>query len=80
MDRNLIWQYTIVLLLILLAIAWIVRNMIRKRRNGAAGGCAGCSLADTCRDKKRIANTNKCTLGSNPNQHNSPVTRTDRVD
>lgn len=50
MDKNLIWQYTAVALLLLAAIARMIWSIRRKGRKG--GCCTGCSLAETCRDNK----------------------------
>ncbi|MBD5356646.1 MAG: FeoB-associated Cys-rich membrane protein [Bacteroides sp.] len=48
---NLLWQYIIVALIILGAIAWIIRSIISARKKGK-NSCCGCSLADTCAKSK----------------------------
>ncbi|MDE6010719.1 MAG: hypothetical protein K2F87_04635 [Muribaculaceae bacterium] len=54
MDKNLVIQYTVVAILILFALGSIIRNIRRRnKRKGSAGTCMGCSLADSCKNKKR---------------------------
>lgn len=54
MDSNLLWQYIVVLAIILFA-AWRVVAGIRKQNKAIkkGGSCCGCSLASSCKDYKK---------------------------
>lgn len=45
LSLNILIQYTIVGILILVAIVWLFVKTLRKDKKG---GCCGCSLASTC--------------------------------
>ncbi|MDE6810734.1 MAG: hypothetical protein K2J15_00110 [Muribaculaceae bacterium] len=57
---GLVWQYIIVLIIVLAAIVRIIMGLRKAHKNNSAGGCCGCSLADSCRDAR--TNRNKKTL------------------
>lgn len=47
------WQYTIVGILLGICLVLLLRGVIRVAGRKGAGGCAGCSLSDTCVKKSR---------------------------
>ena len=52
MEKNLIWQYAVVLLIILAALVRIILGVRRIHKNPGSGGCPGCSLSDTCQKRR----------------------------
>lgn len=50
MDTNLLWQYLIVLAIVIAAIVKIITGLRKAHKKNSSGSCFGCSLADTCRD------------------------------
>ena len=51
MSSNLFWQYIIVVILILAALARIVWSLKKKKKS--KGSCCGCSLAQACGEYRR---------------------------
>lgn len=51
-NFQLIIQYIVVGIIILSAIAWTIIKR-RNRKKDHPGGCAGCSLAESCNKKKK---------------------------
>ena len=51
-DNNLVIQYSIVGIILLLACVWIVWKIIRnnKKKNNS---CCGCALSDSCKKMKK---------------------------
>ena len=46
------WQEVIVGLIVLLALAFLVRHyFFGKKKTGACGGCSGCSNKPSCHDR-----------------------------
>lgn len=52
MDKNLLWQYIAVGVLIIAAFARMI-FMLRKSARKKRGSCCGCSLSETCGDYHR---------------------------
>lgn len=49
-DRNMAIQYTIVALILILAIVWMVLKFRKHSKKGS--GCCGCALSDKCNASK----------------------------
>ena len=47
-----LWQYIIVFIILIGAVAWILYRLFSKKKKGQS--CCGCSLADSCSSKKDI--------------------------
>ncbi|MCH5242135.1 MAG: FeoB-associated Cys-rich membrane protein [Muribaculaceae bacterium] len=47
-STELIIQYSIVGLILLLVCCWILWKIFRKEKK-SSGGCCGCAIADTCK-------------------------------
>lgn len=53
MTTNDIIQYTVVAVVIILAVVWMIRRAKRKDCNSCGCGCSDCSIANKCdKDKK----------------------------
>lgn len=50
-------QYTIVAIIIIGALVWMVRSVLKLRKQ--KGKCSGCSLADACRETRNGKNKMK---------------------
>ena len=51
MTRNEIIQFTIVAIILLLALLWIIFKLIRSGKNQNQG-CSSCSLSESCKTKE----------------------------
>ena len=59
LSPNLILQYSIVGLILILAFSWLLWKMIRNRKIKESGPCCGCSMADSCKKKISPQNSRK---------------------
>lgn len=59
MDKNLIWQYIGVSLLILAALIRMIVSL-RKKSRKKGRSCCGCSLSDACEERKKISKSDSC--------------------
>lgn len=48
-TTDLVIQYSIVGLILLLALGWIIWKSLNKRKKGAGSACCGCAIADSCK-------------------------------
>ncbi|MDE5842725.1 MAG: hypothetical protein K2H35_03190 [Muribaculaceae bacterium] len=53
MDSHILWQYIVVLLIVIAAIIRIIVGIRKTHKNKSAGGCCGCSMASTCQSMKQ---------------------------
>lgn len=53
LTPDLIIQYTVVGIVLLLACGWIFWKIFRKQKEKNRGGCCGCAIADTCKKAKK---------------------------
>lgn len=51
LDNNMIIQYTIVGIIILIALIWLAVKVIRKSKGKDKGACCGCALSEKCMEK-----------------------------
>ncbi len=52
-SLNAIVQWALLVVVLVLAVAWVVRRVARKNDNGCGCGCEGCSMSHKCRDKDK---------------------------
>lgn len=58
---NAIIQYTIVIIILLLAVGWIIYRFFTKKGKSQKGGaCCGCALSDSCNSKNRKTENGVC--------------------
>lgn len=48
-TTEIVIQYSIVGLILLVALGWILWKMLRNNKKGALGSCCGCAMADSCK-------------------------------
>lgn len=59
MDKSMAIQYTIVSVIVMIALIWLYLRLRRSNKKGH-GSCSGCALSDKCGDSKRLHNKKNC--------------------
>lgn len=53
LTADMIIQYSIVGLILLVACGWIIWKLFKKRKDKPSGSCCGCAIADSCKKAKK---------------------------
>lgn len=59
-DYNLIIQTSVVAVLVIAAIIWMVRSVVRLRKSKGSSACSGCALSGKCSKPLKTRNKDNC--------------------
>ena len=56
MTSQMIIQYSIVGIILLVACGWIIWKLFRKNKKNTGGSCCGCAIETSCKKRKKYGN------------------------